>query len=112
MRMTILALLVLSSPVFAANVTTADKVVDEVRIQMNPDGSSAVYYFVAKDRNWSSPDCPNAVYAYVHESAAGAKAAFAAALASKSTQSPIKFSGTCGNAAGDGTYLRVHYVTY
>ena len=90
-------------------VSTASAVVKEVQIQNTP--SSAVYYFVTEG-GWQASNCNGVQWPYIAESAPGARAIIAAALASKTTGSPLAFTGICGDTAGDTRYLQIRFTTF
>jgi hypothetical protein len=90
-------------------VSTASKSIQSVQIQNN--GASATYYFTASG-GWEAANCGNVQYAYIDESAPGAKAILAAALSSKATGSPLSFGGICGDSGGNLQYLQIRYTTH
>lgn len=101
--------LLISSSVYAAlgsQVTTSKELVGEISIQNS--SSIATYYFKSEDNNWSAPNCPNAIYAFIRESAPGAKAILSTALAAKATNKPIQFGGICGNGSGNDQYIQIN----
>ncbi|KZN54006.1 hypothetical protein N474_18585 [Pseudoalteromonas luteoviolacea CPMOR-2] len=103
-------LLLLSIPHFAMSaigdkVTTQSFVVKEVRVQLY--NNDAFYYFVPQGSDWSAPNCPAAAYAYIKESQAGAQAILSVALTSKTTNTPVRFTGTCGDISGSPGYIGI-----
>lgn len=91
-------------------VQTASKVIKEVQIQVTAAG--AVYYYFVTEGGWQVQNCSGLLYPYIAEDAAGAKAIFAAAITSKTTQSPLTFTGICGDTNGDTRYLQIRFVTF
>lgn len=90
-------------------VGTSSRVIKEVRIQNTPSG--ATYYFVAEG-DWAVANCAGVLYPYIAENAPGPKAVLSAALTSKSTGSPLSFTGICGDSAGDTQYLQIKYTIF
>jgi hypothetical protein len=91
-------------------VATQSRVIKEVRIQNAPAGAS--YMFVAEGGWGAGSDCTGLLYPYISETAYGAKAILAAALTSKSTGTPLTFTGICGDTGGDTQYLQIRFTTY
>lgn len=91
-------------------VATQSRVIKEVRIQNSSAG--ATYMFVAEGGWGTSSDCAGMLYPYIAETAPGAKAILAAALTSKSSGSPLVFTGICGDTGGDTQYLQIRFTTY
>ena len=106
----VLALSVFSSGILASTIKTSSEVVGEIRVEVYKGNSHS--YFVSRDGNWSSSQCPDAKYVYVSEKMAGAKAMFELALSSKLNNIPIKFHGLCGDKKGQKQYIRGRYAIY
>jgi hypothetical protein len=90
-------------------VSTSSLVVKEVQIQNS--ASSATYYFVTEG-GWQAGNCSGVLWPYIGETAPGAKAIIAAALASKTTGTPLSFTGICGDTAGDTRYLQIRFTVF
>ena len=104
-------LLTLSASAFGAPgdmVQTTTKAIQVVDVQN--DGGGATYYFRA-DGGWQVPNCSGVTHAYVREDAPGAKAILAAALTARASGTPITFTGICGDAAGNTSYLQIRYTS-
>ncbi|KZN68811.1 hypothetical protein [Pseudoalteromonas luteoviolacea] len=87
------------------SVTTASKVVTEIRIQRYQ--GDAYYYFTAIGNDWLAPGCQKAKYAYIKESDAGSQAILSIVLTAKATQTPVIFTGTCGDINGNLGYMQI-----
>ncbi|MDK2594875.1 hypothetical protein [Pseudoalteromonas obscura] len=104
----------------AATVVTADKIVKEVRVEVFH--GNAYYYFASFDSNetaqsgvnttWEAPGCPSAIYAYIPASSPGAERMFDLAMHSKNTNTPLQFSGICGDHEGNNIYIQANYATF
>ena len=96
------------------SVSTNGEVIKEIQIQNLAAGgsfTSAFYYFIS-DGDWQAANCPGVKYAYIEASAPGAQAVVSAALTSKTTNAPIKFSGICGNPSGNMEYIKIRHTYY
>ncbi|KZN33574.1 hypothetical protein N480_23925 [Pseudoalteromonas luteoviolacea S2607] len=104
----------------STTVVTADKVVKEVRVEVYH--GNAYYYFASVDSNeaaandanntWEAPGCPSAIYAYIPASSPGAERMFDLAMHSKNTNTPLQFSGICGDHKGNNIYIQANYATF
>ncbi len=101
-------LMFLSTPVISAvgdKVNSTTLVINEIRVQ-NYQGD-AYYYFTPQGGDWMTAGCPGTLHAFIKESDAGAKAILSIALTSKTTQTPVKFTGTCGDLNGNAGYMMI-----
>ena len=107
---TVIFALFLSNGISAAvgdDVSTASEVIGEIRVD-----SKGTVYFTPVDGNWSSSGCPSAVYAYFTPAYEAADMTYSAALASKTSKTPIKFRGVCGDTNGNAQYIQITYMTF
>jgi hypothetical protein len=88
-------------------VETSNRTIESVRIQNSENG--AVYYFVATG-GWQATNCSGVIYAFIAESAPGAKAILSAALTAKTTGASLTFKGICGDSGGNTQYLQIKYT--
>ncbi len=96
------------------SVNTNGEVIKEIQIQNIASGgsiASSFYYFIS-DGDWQATNCPGVKYAYIDASAPGAQAVVSAALTSKTTNTPIKFGGICGNPSGNMEYIQIRHTYY
>ena len=86
------------------SVTTGKDVISELRIQLYQ--GKAYYYFMPSKGYWEIEGCEKTEYAYVEESDF-TKSILSVGLTARTTQTPVKFIGICGNVEGDMTYMQI-----
>ncbi|TMP24659.1 hypothetical protein CWB99_21870 [Pseudoalteromonas rubra] len=101
-------LFIICFPSFAAvgdRVSSQTLLINNVRVQLYQ--GDAYLYFSPVGNDWSTPDCPGTKFAYIKESEAGANSILSVALTAKMANTPVKFTGICGDISGSLGYMRI-----